>query len=159
MLGGLLLAAGVVLYLLGKGGPKLSDADSIRQTVEQARVAAEKHNLGEIMDCVSQTYDDGNYKWDSLRTTIAFGLRQYPSFESSISLGEIQIQGDIATVDADVKATGTSQGGDRLPYEATLKLTFVREKTRRALLFEGTKWRVSRIGGMGDMVNRFGMGM
>lgn len=136
------LLAGVLLgWLVIPRGGSPAEEERIRETLEMARQAVEAHNAGRFMRYVSTRYDDGSYKYETLRSMLSLGLREYGQVRVVLYVRDIQVRGERATAEMEVQAEGIDPSGNRVRFEGPMKVEFVRETARRRLFFSESRWR------------------
>jgi len=122
-----LIAAGVWYYLTRT--PRLSDREQIIQMVVEVERAVEAGHTSTVLSYFSDDYKDSmGYDRRSLQRFLMGGLRDSGGIDVVAQLGEINVQGDSATlqVEADY-AFGQSAGGDGSTHVA-LDVTLQRER-------------------------------
>lgn len=83
----LLLTVGLTWWLMGR---EAAPADPIRNPIEKAAQAAKKADLKGFMRHVSEEYDDGTYRYDTLK---AFLFRRFHAKGGiNVSIGAITVE-------------------------------------------------------------------
>lgn len=152
---GVVVALALGGWLLARRGPRLSDEERVRETLEAARQAVEARDLGRFMACVSPRYDDGNHTYETLRSMMAFGLRQYSEVRVALYVREIRVEGDSAAAELDVQARGVHQSGDPARYTGVMNVSLARDEVRRHVFFKEARWRAVGIDSFGDVQDAF----
>lgn len=147
---------GLVGYWLARDAPPVPEEEEVRRAIEAARAAIVSHRFGDLMACISRTYDDGRYTFDTLQGLVSYGLRQYPEIQVAVYLQDVQVRGMEAVVTLEVDAAGVSSGGERGSYRGTLEVRLAREPVRRYLLLPGRRWRITRVDGLPGIEDAFG---
>ncbi len=125
------------------------DSARINEIILKTAEAIENKNLSATMEYVSSDYEDEvGYSYETLRMFIANVYKGEIKYKVLIGKIQIQIDENQAFVDVPVKITYPN---DRLIYQSDLKVTFVKENTRRALFIPTSTWKVVNIQNIGSV--------
>ena len=120
------------------------DETQIRALVRTGERAVERHNLGEIMDCISEDYKDSNgLTYAALRMRAAQELRDIPPVKVIGSLLSMRLGGETAVARYRV----TVQGERETIFSSVLSLDLKKEPVWRYLIFRAEAWKVTAVEG------------
>jgi ketosteroid isomerase-like protein len=149
-----LIAAALLIGYFAANRSRGPDEDQIRALIERGRQAIERKSLDAAMSCVSKSYQDASgLNYDRVRMFTADAFRGEASYQVTVDSPEVQVNGDQATARTHASLTTATEGASDQVFSGSIVIHLKKERVRRYLILPARDWKVTRIDGLGGVLD------
>lgn len=123
------------------------DRTQITSLIANAAKAAQSHNLGGAISCISINYkDESGMNYDRLRALAAQAMKNEPKLNVNAEVQGLQIKDDTSTLNLHLLIKRS--GGESI-FARNMTLVLKKENARHALVIPTKVWKITKAEGLG----------